>query len=988
MNTLIISVVGVVIILVILYYFLYRKKSSSLYRATLTTTSKPEYIIGTRVGSATGAIVMNDIPSTGGYTLAWEWHCRSKDNGKPLPLPNNSRWMLWTSTFSYKWDDEMANKWPGRLILFEVLLTENPSPDMLIVSGFSYESWHRRDGVSQGFINCGNVSTNIDTKLPTIDRKLYPVSIPWSVLSPSRKANDLAYFYDVGNVYLGHYNNSDAFWELRLSSISLIPFSYLLSSSASVIIGGARGWVCRGSPVSAVTSRVGYNFGIARDFTNPITSLGANNGEFNASIFSIDSTSVLASGGCGENQTHCVLLTWLGNPVAINSPDFIEKCRVGSTDPDVKRVCKAYGLDNIASATNQLKELCKKDIINPVCSQYYKSARESGSDLTWASDVTNYCSTTGVDYCSMPNEKALLDERVVEDATRVKVLADYYTTLNPTESNVFYFSTSISGLKDLCCENKECKFIARATIKSNIDTPVYWAVDDSASFYVNNVEVKSDNNSHGVGTTIPIKEGDVLKWVCHNASNSAGFRASIYYDGKIYNTGDNSLDNGGGFKLESGILPDVVAPASGAPWVGWITNAGISEKLAKANWIWNLLTANTSAPVGDVAFVWKAPSKTTLTENQYVYTIEKLWNTEPNCTTYIPDKGDTSIPIEWLSYSRSTDIVWNANFFGFAGVSPLKWSAPIYLTKDKLYPTPMEAYFETINDVETKIKSKLALNTDYQKLKEVAEKADCMLAKKQMCGCFLPQSVYDVYFEQLKARLKGTASESLPEYKTCYFPDCARSELKPTTLETCPSITNCIQNVVVDAKGNINNLDINSSAECGNFLGKWSVGDWGTCENGVQTRDVKCSSSSCSGDKPSITQSCAGEWMVSNWGECSAKCGGGQRKRTAICPEGKVCDASNKPAEIEPCNEDVACGNWKVGEWTTCNAKCGETGKQTRDVMCPSGIICEEANKPNTEQECSGEPCEGESSNTTLYIVIGVVAVVAIVGGVVLKMKK
>lgn len=84
------------------------------------------------------------------------------------------------------------------------------------------------------------------------------------------------------------------------------------------------------------------------------------------------------------------------------------------------------------------------------------------------------------------------------------------------------------------------------------------------------------------------------------------------------------------------------------------------------------------------------------------------------------------------------------------------------------------------------------------------------------CGCFLPTSFYDNYYQQLQQRL---GVELLSTQKECTYPPCAGSNIKPAGFTTCPPITQCINQVTVDNAGNITgNIDVNTSTQCAQFL--------------------------------------------------------------------------------------------------------------------------------------------------------------------------
>lgn len=84
------------------------------------------------------------------------------------------------------------------------------------------------------------------------------------------------------------------------------------------------------------------------------------------------------------------------------------------------------------------------------------------------------------------------------------------------------------------------------------------------------------------------------------------------------------------------------------------------------------------------------------------------------------------------------------------------------------------------------------------------------------CACFMPDSVYQAYFEAL--RKKGVPISANPELEDCYFGPCARktatkpyaSKQNPTR---CPDVSFCFQNIEISAGGNISG-DISVDAKC------------------------------------------------------------------------------------------------------------------------------------------------------------------------------
>ena len=100
-----------------------------------------------------------------------------------------------------------------------------------------------------------------------------------------------------------------------------------------------------------------------------------------------------------------------------------------------------------------------------------------------------------------------------------------------------------------------------------------------------------------------------------------------------------------------------------------------------------------------------------------------------------------------------------------------------------------------------------------------------------LCGCFLPQSFYDRYFNDIQKYVdtskyqytdsQGNLNNGLPKIPECYFAACANplsikpfNEKKEKTI--CPDITQCIQisNINVDGTINADNINITSNNVC------------------------------------------------------------------------------------------------------------------------------------------------------------------------------
>ncbi|NDE18174.1 hypothetical protein EBZ80_24975 [bacterium] len=90
-----------------------------------------------------------------------------------------------------------------------------------------------------------------------------------------------------------------------------------------------------------------------------------------------------------------------------------------------------------------------------------------------------------------------------------------------------------------------------------------------------------------------------------------------------------------------------------------------------------------------------------------------------------------------------------------------------------------------------------------------------------VCGCYLPQTVYDDYKKKLLAGFP-TASASVLGDQQCFYPACVASSLKPYTAQQCSScLVSCVNNnsTSLIAGGNINNVSstIEQVNNCGCF---------------------------------------------------------------------------------------------------------------------------------------------------------------------------
>uniref|UniRef100_A0A158R5U1 Papilin n=1 Tax=Syphacia muris TaxID=451379 RepID=A0A158R5U1_9BILA len=126
---------------------------------------------------------------------------------------------------------------------------------------------------------------------------------------------------------------------------------------------------------------------------------------------------------------------------------------------------------------------------------------------------------------------------------------------------------------------------------------------------------------------------------------------------------------------------------------------------------------------------------------------------------------------------------------------------------------------------------------------------------------------------------------------------------------------------------------------------------------------------------------CIYEWHVSQWSQCDTECGHGHQTRKVVCAifelngitivDNSLCNRNEQPDDTKECESNKTCtGTFFATEWSKCSEPCGG-GKQTRTVVCLDydnhfkPEMCNEADKPATEQECNVEPCK--SCNETEF---------------------
>ncbi|XP_034725712.1 A disintegrin and metalloproteinase with thrombospondin motifs 9-like [Etheostoma cragini] len=157
------------------------------------------------------------------------------------------------------------------------------------------------------------------------------------------------------------------------------------------------------------------------------------------------------------------------------------------------------------------------------------------------------------------------------------------------------------------------------------------------------------------------------------------------------------------------------------------------------------------------------------------------------------------------------------------------------------------------------------------------------------------------------------------------------------------------------------------------------------CGPGYRTLEIYCAKISrtdgktqkvddryCSGQrKPDDKEGCHGDcnpggWEYSPWSECSKSCGGGTRRRGAVCR--KAADAGGDESKcsqrdkmtVQPCNEFL-CPQWKTGDWSECLVTCGK-GYKHRQMWCQFGEdrlddgFCG-SSKPESVQMCQQQEC-------------------------------
>uniref|UniRef100_A0ACB8EGY3 A disintegrin and metalloproteinase with thrombospondin motifs 9 n=1 Tax=Sphaerodactylus townsendi TaxID=933632 RepID=A0ACB8EGY3_9SAUR len=124
--------------------------------------------------------------------------------------------------------------------------------------------------------------------------------------------------------------------------------------------------------------------------------------------------------------------------------------------------------------------------------------------------------------------------------------------------------------------------------------------------------------------------------------------------------------------------------------------------------------------------------------------------------------------------------------------------------------------------------------------------------------------------------------------------------------------------------------------------------------------------------KPSSREKCSSEchsggWRYSAWTECSKSCGGGTKRRRAVCMntfndvlEDSKCSQREK-VTVQRCNE-LSCPQWRTGDWSECLVTCGK-GHKHRQIWCQFGgerisdRLCNPDTKPDSMQACQQQEC-------------------------------
>uniref|UniRef100_A0A8C6YVF9 ADAM metallopeptidase with thrombospondin type 1 motif 9 n=1 Tax=Nothoprocta perdicaria TaxID=30464 RepID=A0A8C6YVF9_NOTPE len=161
------------------------------------------------------------------------------------------------------------------------------------------------------------------------------------------------------------------------------------------------------------------------------------------------------------------------------------------------------------------------------------------------------------------------------------------------------------------------------------------------------------------------------------------------------------------------------------------------------------------------------------------------------------------------------------------------------------------------------------------------------------------------------------------------------------------------------------------TAQCG--LGYRTLEIYCSKYNRLEGKTEKVDDRFCSSQpKPSTREKCTGDcnvggWRYSAWTECSKSCGGGTRRRRAMCVntyndvlDDSKCSQQEK-LTVQRCS-DFLCPQWKMGDWSECLVTCGK-GHKHRQTWCQFGEdrlndrFCDPETKPESVQSCQQQEC-------------------------------
>ncbi|EOB04433.1 A disintegrin and metalloproteinase with thrombospondin motifs 9, partial [Anas platyrhynchos] len=161
------------------------------------------------------------------------------------------------------------------------------------------------------------------------------------------------------------------------------------------------------------------------------------------------------------------------------------------------------------------------------------------------------------------------------------------------------------------------------------------------------------------------------------------------------------------------------------------------------------------------------------------------------------------------------------------------------------------------------------------------------------------------------------------------------------------------------------------TAQCG--LGYRTLEIYCSKYNRLEGKTEKVDDRFCNSQpKPSTREKCTGDcnvggWRYSAWTECSKSCGGGTRRRRAMCVntyndvlDDSKCSQQEK-LTVQRCS-DFLCPQWKTGDWSECLVTCGK-GHKHRQTWCQFGEdrlndrFCDPETKPESVQTCQQQEC-------------------------------